>query len=140
MAHPDEVMIGKFDILATYTYAKGLLDGLPDREARERGIVAAIMGAKAKLGYTGGSKGDYQADKQSAEKKKKTAITADMFDHQVADKMGEFFTKTFLPAIKELAKAGLSYEAVKSRLKIPGTWGAKITGAKFKERAVPEKT
>jgi hypothetical protein len=63
-----------------------------------------------------------------------------MFDHQVADKMGEFFTKTFLPAIKEFAKAGLSYEAVKSRLKIPRTCGAKITGAKFKERAVPEET
>ena len=44
---PDDVSIGKFDILATYTYAKALLDGLDDDEAKQRGMVAAIMGAKA---------------------------------------------------------------------------------------------
>jgi hypothetical protein len=27
----DDVSIGKFDILATYTYAKSLLDGLEDK-------------------------------------------------------------------------------------------------------------
>src|SRR5207302_439035 len=48
---PEDVSIGKFDILATYAYAKGLLDGLPDDEARERGMVAAVMGAKARLGH-----------------------------------------------------------------------------------------
>ena len=31
---PDDVSIGKFDILATYTYAKSLLDGLPENEKR----------------------------------------------------------------------------------------------------------
>ena len=30
----DGVSIGKFDILATYTYAKSLLDGLDDDEAK----------------------------------------------------------------------------------------------------------
>ena len=30
----EDVSIGKFDIIATYTYAKGLLDGLADDEAR----------------------------------------------------------------------------------------------------------
>ena len=69
---PDDVSIGKFDILATYTYAKGLLDGLEDGEAKERGMVAAIMGAKARLGHRGGSHQEvYKADKQAAEKKKK---------------------------------------------------------------------
>ena len=57
-------------------------------------MVAAIMGAKAKLGHTGGSHKDYKADKEAAEKKKKTTITAESFDQQVADKMGEFFEKT----------------------------------------------
>jgi hypothetical protein len=97
---PDEIKIGKFDISATYAYAKALLDGAPADEAKQRGIVAAIMGAKAKLGHTGGSQKDHQADKTLAEKKKKTTITAESFDHQVADKMGEFFDKNFLPAIK----------------------------------------
>jgi hypothetical protein len=53
--------------------------------------------------------------------------------------MGEFFEKTFLPAMKKLVKAALSYEAVKSKVKIPSTWGAKITGEQFKERATVDK-
>jgi hypothetical protein len=63
---PDEVKIGKFDILATYTYALALSHGASDAEAKERGIVAAIMGAKAKAGHTV----DHKADKTAAEKKK----------------------------------------------------------------------
>ena len=45
-----DVSIGKFDILATYTYAKALLDGSDEDEAKQRGMVAAIMGAHARLG------------------------------------------------------------------------------------------
>ena len=37
-------LIGKFEILATYTYAKALRAGLPEPEAKQRGIVAAVMG------------------------------------------------------------------------------------------------
>ena len=133
---PDDVAIGKFDILATYTYARGLLDGLDNEEARERDMVAAVMGAKARMGHTGGShKDDYKADKDAAEKKKKTTITAESFDHQVADKMGGFFGKTFLPTMKKLVKADLSYDEVKKLVKVPTTWGAKITGEQFVERA-----
>jgi hypothetical protein len=47
---PNEVSIGKFDILATYVYAQALLHGLEDDEAKQRGMVAAIMGAQARLG------------------------------------------------------------------------------------------
>ncbi len=36
------VSIGKFDILATFVYARGLIDGLNDGEAKQRGMVAAI--------------------------------------------------------------------------------------------------
>jgi len=129
---PKDVSIGKFDILATYTYAKALLDGLGDDEAKERGMVAAIMGARAKLGHAGG----HQANKKAAEKKRGTTITAESFDHQVAEKMGGFFDETFLPALKELAEAGMSYDQVKRQVRIPSLWGAKITGRRFKERAV----
>ena len=38
--------IGKIDILATYTYAQALLHGSDDDEAKQRGMVAAIMGPK----------------------------------------------------------------------------------------------
>lgn len=132
---PGDVSIGKFDILSTYAYAKGLLDGLGDEEARKRGMVAAIMGAKARLGHTGGShQDDYRADKQAAEKKKKKTITAQSFDKQVADKMGGFFEETFHPSMMRLVEAGLSYDEVKRLVKIPPTWGAKISGEKFKER------
>lgn len=131
-----DVSIGKFDILATYTYAKALLDGLPEDDAKERGMVAAVMGAKAKLGHTGGThKDDFKAQKDAAERKKKTTITAESFDDQVADKMGGFFGKTSLPTMKKLVEADLSYEEVKKIVKIPTTWGAKISGEDFKERA-----
>ena len=133
--NPDDVSIGKFDILATYTYAKALLDGLHEGEAKERGMVAAVMGAKAKGGHGGGTQDDHKADKDAAEKKKKTTITAESFDQQVADKMGGFFKKTFLPTMKKLVKADLSYDEVKKLVKIPTTWGAKITGEQFKEKA-----
>ncbi len=52
MSAESEVSIGKFDILATYSYAKALLDGVPADEAKQRGIVAAIMGAKARGSQT----------------------------------------------------------------------------------------
>jgi hypothetical protein len=131
-----DVSIGKFDILATFTYAKALLDGLDDDEARQRGMVAAIMGAKARLGHRGDShEDDYKADKAAAEKKKKTTITAESFDKQVADKMGDFFEDVFLPTMKKLVEAGLSYDEVKRTVKIPSTWGARITGGQFRERA-----
>ncbi len=125
-----DVSIGKFDLLATY--AKALLGGLPEAEAKERGMVAAIMGAKARLGHDG----DHEAEKEAAEKKKKKTITAESFDRQVTDKMGRFFGEVFLPALTRLVEAGMSYEDVKRAVRIPGTWGAKITGEQFRERVV----
>ena len=121
--NPGDVSIGKFEILATYTYAKALLDGLPVGEAKERGMVAVVMGAKAKGGHGGGTHDDHKADKDAAEKKKKTTITAESFDQQVADKMGGFFGKTFLPTMKKLVKADLSYDEVKKLVKVPASWG-----------------
>ena len=43
---PDDVSIGKFDILATCAYAEALLGGHSESEAKERGMVAAIMGPR----------------------------------------------------------------------------------------------
>jgi hypothetical protein len=131
----DDVSIGKFDMLATYTYAKGLLDGLPEDEAKEKGLVAAIMGAKARLGHRSGTrKDDFQAQKQAAEKKKQTTITAESFDRQVAGKMGGFFNEVFLPTMKKLVDSGLTYDEIKETVDIPSRWGAKISGQQFKER------
>ena len=48
--------------------------------------------------------------------------------------MGEFFDDVFLPTMKKLVEAGLSYDEVKRLVKIPATWGAKITGEQFRER------
>lgn len=127
----DDVSIGKFDLLATYAYAKARLDGLSEAEAKERGMVAAVMGAKARLGHKGTSH-DFEADKKAAEKK--TTITAESFDHQVAQKMGAFFDETFLPTMTRLVESGLSYDYVKKLVKIPATWGAKITSEQFRER------
>ena len=132
---PDDVSIGKFDILATYAYAKALLDGMDDDEAKQRGMVAAIMGAQARLGIRKEHHEEFQAQKEAAEKKKKTTITAESFDKQVAHKMGRFFEEVFLPSLKKLVEAGLSYDEVKRLVKIPSTWAAKISGEQFRERA-----
>jgi len=40
-----------------------------------------------------------------------------------------------LPTMKKLVEAGKSYDEVKRLVKIPSTWGAKITGVQFRERA-----
>ena len=129
-----DVSVGKFDILATYAYAEALLHGASDDEAKQRGMVAAVMGAQARLDIRR-EHHEFQAQKDAAEKKKKTTITAGSFDKQVADKMGDFFEETFLPTMKKLVEAGLSYDEVKRLLKIPATWGAKISGEQFRERA-----
>jgi len=132
----DDVTIGKFDILATYAYARALLDGMTNDEAKHRGMVAAIMGAQARLGIRKEHHEEFQAQKEEAEKKKKTTITAESFDKQVADKMGEFFDEVFLPTMKKLVEAGLSYDEVKRLVKIPSTCGAKINGEQFREQVV----
>jgi hypothetical protein len=130
----NDVSIGKFDILATYTYAKELLDGYDDDAAKQRGMVAAIMGAQARLGIRKDDQDEFQAQKEAAETKKKTTITAESFDRQVAAKMGAFFDEAFLPGLNKLVEAGLSYDEVKRLLKIPSTWGAKMSGEQFRER------
>ncbi len=48
--------------------------------------------------------------------------------------MGDFFDGVFLPTMKKLVESGLSYDEVKRMVKIPATWGAKITGEQFRER------
>jgi hypothetical protein len=131
---PSEVSIGKFDILATYTYAQALLHGSDDDEAKQRGMVAAIMGAQARLGVRKEHHEEFQAQKEAAEKKKRTTITAESFDKQVGHKMGKFFNDVFLPNMKKLVESHRSYEDVKRLVKIPGTWGAKITGEQFQDR------
>jgi hypothetical protein len=131
---PGDVSIGKFDILATYVYAQALLLGLGDVEAKQRGMVAAIMGAQARLGVRKEHNEEFQSHKEAAEKKKKTTITAESFDKQVAHKMGDFFADVFVPSLKKLVEAGLSYDEVKRVVKIPTTWGAKIKAEQFTER------
>ena len=56
------------------------------------------------------------------------------FDKQVAHNLGGFFDKVFLPTMKKLVEAELSYDEVKRVVKIPTTWGAKISGSSFGSR------
>jgi hypothetical protein len=135
MSKPAEVSIGKFDVLATYTMARALADGYSVDEAKQRGMVAAIMGAQARLGIRREHHEDFSSLKEAAEKKKKSTITAASFDHQVSSKMGTFFESDFLPVIKRFVEARLSYDEVKRVIRIPATWGAKISTGQFADRA-----
>jgi len=130
-----DTLIGKFEILATYTYAKALRDGLPDPEAKQRGIVAAVMAARSRGVSRGGPRApaDSKASKPGAATRKQT-LTAATFDEQVAAKLQPFYGSVFLPAIKQLVYTRLTYDQVKEILKIPPAIGAKITAKQFEER------
>ena len=124
--------IGKFDILATYVYARGLIDGLNDDEAKQRGMVAAIMGAQAKLGIRKEHHEEFQAQKEAAEKKKKTTITAESFDKQVAHKMGAFFEDAVSADPQEAGRGGAVLRRGETARQDPGD-----LGSQDQRRAVP---
>jgi len=132
-----DLLISKFEILATYTYARALRDGLADNEAKERGITAAVMGSRARGANRGGpaSQADSKPAKEKSGKAKAKSLTADLFDQQVADKMGPYFSEMFLPTLKRLVAARLSYDRVKEILEIPPAVGAKIKAEEFERRA-----
>lgn len=135
MTTPDDVRIGKFDLLATYTYARARLDGLSEGECKERGLVAALMGSRPRLGPAGSDYEDHEVRKEVVERKKKTRITPQAFDRQVADKFGAFFDDVFVPTMEDLIETGLFYDEVEKGLQIPATWGATIGGEEFEDRA-----
>ena len=130
-----DALIGKFEILATYTYAKALRAGLSEPEAKQRGIVAAVMGARARGVSRGGPRApaDSRTSKQGSATKKQT-LSAATFDQQVASKMQPFYGSVFLPTMKQLVDTRLTYDQVKNILKIPPAVGAKITAKQFEER------
>ena len=132
---PNQPLIGKFEILATYTYAKALHDGLPDREAREHGIVAAVMGARSRGVARGGRSqpAGSSTAKQAPGTRKKT-LTAETYDQQVSSKLQPFYDSVFLPTMKKLIDAHLSYRQVKDLLEISPAVGAKITAEEFSRR------
>src|SRR5258707_1222598 len=88
---PDDVSIGKFDILATYTNPSPRLGGGAGGGAKRGGRGGGIRGARARLGIRKTREDDFQAKKKAAERKKRTTIPAESFDRQVRDKLGHFF-------------------------------------------------
>jgi hypothetical protein len=133
-SHP---RIGKFELLAIYTYARALRDGLTNNEAKERGITAAVIGARSR-GLTRGSSGsnsDPQPANSAVPKAKKKTLTADLFDQQVAHKLEPLFTELLLPRMKQLVATGLSYQKLKDALEMPADVGAKMSAEAFEQRA-----
>ena len=130
------IKIGKFDIFATYIYAKDLLEGKPEKDAKEHGYVIAVIGAQARMGnFMSKNKvsaaNPMAAMKAAASAKKKKEISYKDFD-KLIQKMGEdFFKKVFYPVIKSLVEEGYTYDQVKVAVDIPKTWGAKKAGDEF---------
>jgi hypothetical protein len=127
--------IGKFEILATHVYVKNLRAGRSEAQAKERGIIAAVMGARARGVKRGGTKTNSGSAAGLETTSRKKTLTAETFDEQVAAKMGPFFGSTFLPLMKQMVAAGLSYEEIKEAVDLPPAVGAKISGAEFERRA-----
>ena len=129
-------VIGKFEILATHVYVKSLRAGRSESQAKERGILAAVMAARARGVKRGGTKTkpELAADGPSTKDRAKS-LTAETFDQQVATKMGPFFGSTFLLLMKRMVDAGLSYEEVKQAINLSPEVGAKISATEFERRA-----
>ena len=81
--------------------------------------MAAIMGAKARLGHGG----DHKAEKEAAEMKKRKTVTSESFDRQVADKMGPFFGEVFLPALTAPRRGGPVVRGCEAGGEDPGHMG-----------------
>lgn len=95
----------------------------------ESGIVAAVMASRTRGVRRGGPKA--AADPKATRKRTLTAAT---FDEQVAARLQPFYGSVFLPTIKNLVDARLTYDQVKALIQIPPAVGAKITAKEFAER------
>ena len=127
----NQIKVGKFDILATFTYTKQLGSGATKERAKEYGMVVAICGARGGGGGRRGGGSNFEVLKAAAGKKKKGGtITADMFDRQVARKFGDFF-ETFVGGMEDFIDRGMTYDQIKEAVAIPSTRGAKITLEQF---------
>jgi hypothetical protein len=130
-----ESRIDKFEILATYTYAKALHDGVSDREAKERGIIAAVMGARSRgVGRRSRSQPGGSSALNSATSPRKKTLTAEAYDQEISGKLRPFYDSVFLPTMKKLVDAHLSYQQVKNVVEIPAAIGARITALEFSSR------
>ena len=134
--------IGKFDLLATYTYARSLRDGFPEprgQGSRHHGRRHGRTGSRLETGRSGspGPNGGRSSPGREpvTPRRKEKKLTARSFDRQVAEKYGPWFSGTFLPTMKQLVAARLSYEHLKTLLAMPPEVGSKISSRQFEERA-----
>ena len=131
------VLIGKFDIFATYSYLKAVLNGMEESKAKKYGFAVAVCGALAKRGLRGinpkNIKNHYSEVKKASFQKKKREITEEDYD-KIINKFGNFYYKHFLPKMRKMVEEGLTYERIKAKVGIPDKWGAKITDVEFLKR------
>jgi hypothetical protein len=69
--HVDDMIIGKFDILAIYAYTKALLGEPDDDKAKQRGMVAPILGAQSRLGIGKKHHDEFQARIRTGERQRR---------------------------------------------------------------------
>ena len=127
--------IGKFEIFATYTYRKARRNGMDDNQAKAYGYAIAVLGAQAKMKRRTAKQvtSSQAVIKAAATKRKKATITPEMYDRHIRSRVGDEYRK-FVRRFDKLVDSGLSYEDIKQLVKIPPTWGAKITTEEFFKR------
>ena len=133
------VNVGKFDVLATYSFVKARVSGSSVSQAKEYGYMIAVMGARGKGAMYKPSSVNLAASPAKKVEKKKSVFSAADFDGKVVAKMGSFFNKSFLPAIEKFVKKGYTYDQVKAAVKFPPVRGAKLSGEEFVKRAAKVK-
>ena len=131
----DDVSIGKFDILATYTYAQALLDGLDDDEAKQRGMVAAIMGVRHGWASGRNTTRSSRPRRKPPRRRKRRPSPPSRSTSRSLTRWASFFDDVFLPMIKKLVEAGMSYDEVKRLVKIPRPGGRRSRASSSRSRA-----
>jgi hypothetical protein len=120
--------IRRFDVFAEYNRIKNEADGMPEEQAKGRGIWLAkvVAGRRGMPARSDGSRheGHHQdKDQPPREEDKFYSVggeeqTDRTFDREIIDRMGQdFYAEVFRPAIEAAFKDGKRYEDIRDSIR-----------------------
>jgi hypothetical protein len=124
--------IRRFDVFAEYNRLKNLADGMPEDQAKGRGVwiakvVAGRRGMPAQHDSPPGKDGkNGKAAEHSKEENAEDTFksvggepqTEATFDHEIVERMGkEFYAEVFSPAIERAFAEGRRYEEIRDSIR-----------------------
>lgn len=122
--------VRRFDVFAEYNRIKNQADGMPEYQAKGRGIwlakvVAGRRGMPAQTSAADRQQRERKDDKPAAEEKEEIFLsvggepqTDSTFDREIIDRMGrDFYDAVFKPAIEQAFGEGKRYEDIRDSIR-----------------------